>query len=190
MDVGLFEREFLPRLNEVSAFARRLCRDDHQTKDLVQDTMLKAFLYARSFTEGTNSRAWLFQICKNTFMNTQRRKKLEPLLSGFQENRNDSQPDNVKSAAEFSEARDPATRLPSDSFSDEVSEALKSIPPDCQTAIILCDMEGYSYAEVADLVKVPVGTIRSRIHRGRKALALVLGTYAARNGFRTCDESV
>jgi RNA polymerase sigma-70 factor (ECF subfamily) len=168
-------------MGEVRSFARRLCRDDHQSKDLVQDTMLKAFVYAGSFREGTNSRAWLFQICKNTFMNNQRRKKLEPLLSGFQETTGESSlmTDTIKPIP-FSPGY-PRSSL-AESFSDEVASALRRIPPDCQTAVLLCDMEGYSYAEVAAFVKVPVGTIRSRIHRGRKALATLLASYALENG--------
>jgi len=170
VDQSVFANELLPRMNEVKAFAGYLCRDQHATKDLVQDTMYKALSNVSSYSDGSNARAWLFQICKNTFINSTRRKRFE----GNTINRNDRH--------ESHEDEHPGTVMGDDhsnAFGDEVMKALKSIPQDCQTAILLCDVEGYSYDEIAALTKTRPGTVRSRIFRGRRALAGLLSGYAA-----------
>jgi RNA polymerase sigma-70 factor (ECF subfamily) len=164
------ENELLTRMNEVTAFAGYLCRDEHATKDLVQDTMFKALTNVASYTTGSNARAWLFQICKNTFINSTRRKRFEG--NRFEGTQLDDAGEDEYSCALMGDAH-------ADAFGDEVMIALKSIPTDCQTAILLCDVEGYSYDEIAVLTKTRPGTVRSRIFRGRRALAGLLAGYAA-----------
>ena len=157
---------------DVSAFATYLCRDETESKDLVQETMLKAFQNIASYRQGTNARAWLFQICRNTFINPTRRKK----FSAGQ----DVGPD--ASQGLVPEETGAAYVLEEETFGDEVMTALRTIPQDCQTAVLLCDIEGYSYEEIAAMTRTRPGTVRSRIFRGRKALARILLPYAVKKG--------
>jgi len=160
-------------MTEVSAFALYLCKDDAESRDLVQETMLKAFLNIASYRSGTNVKAWLFQICRNTFINSTRRKKFE---------RRDAAVTDQEYAVRERDVNGGQYSLCDESFSDEVIHALRSIPKDCQTAVLLCDVEGYSYEEVAALTCTRAGTVRSRIFRGRKALARRLEAYASETG--------
>ncbi len=178
MEHTVFERELLPRMNEVAAFAGYLCRDRQTTQDLVQETMYKAMSNVSSYATGSNPRAWLFQICKNTFINSTRRKR-------FEGNRIDG-----ISTEETVDEREPGAFMVDPhgaTFGDEVMKALMSIPQDCQTAVLLCDVEGYSYDEIAALTKTRPGTVRSRIFRGRRALAGMLSGYATTIGLVTPD---
>ena len=183
---SIFEREALPQLQAVTSFARKLCKDDHRAKDLTQETMLKAFICADRYREGSNCRAWLFQICKNTFINDYRRRQYEPLAVEFQEQPDDGQASsrsNISRVAGRNLVNDDHQAEWTDSLGDEVTTALAAIPPDYQTAIVLCDIEGYTYEEIAELMDTPIGTIRSRIHRGRKMLTVLLSGYANEMGF-------
>ncbi|HCV42320.1 MAG TPA: RNA polymerase subunit sigma [Bacteroidetes bacterium] len=181
-----FEQEALPQMNALYNFARKLCRDDRDSRDLIQETMLKAYTYFHTFQEGTNCRAWLFQICKNSFINEVRRKQRQPVVLDLQESesgnrfRADGTPYrdfhlNMNNQG----ARDFAT----DTLSDEVQDALEALPSDYRTALILCDIENLSYEEVAQFMQTPVGTVRSRIHRGRAMLAGRLTEYAQERGY-------
>lgn len=165
MNQLVFIEECLPKMNDLSAFALYLCRDPIDSKDLVQETMLKAFANISSYRRGSNARAWLFQICRNTFINSTRRRKFESAGDGQSEG-----------AKQFDRRQE--YQLQDESFSDEVMQALRSIPKDCQTAVLLCDVEGYTYDEIATLTKTPPGTVRSRIFRGRKAMARMLAPQA------------
>jgi len=169
----VFYEECLPRLDDLSAFAMYLCRDPNDSGDLVQETMLKAFTNIASYKKGTNARAWLFQICRNTFINSTRRKKYE--LTKDEPTENDRAQDDRQTGSRNYRLRD-------ESFSDEVIDALNAIPKDCQTALLLCDVEGYSYDEIARLTQTRPGTVRSRIFRGRKAMARILQSYAVERG--------
>jgi RNA polymerase sigma-70 factor (ECF subfamily) len=176
----VFVNELLPRMSEVAAFAGYLCRDAQTSQDLVQETMFKAMSNVASYESGTNPRAWLFQICKNTFINSTRRKKFEGTrIEGMV-------PEVV---AEEKDAGAVMGDIHTGAFGDEVMKALMSIPQDCQTAVLLCDIEGYSYDEIAALTKTRPGTVRSRIFRGRKALAGKLSGYAATLGHVTRNTS-
>lgn len=183
--INLFEREALPQMDALYSFALKLCRDEHHSKDLVQDTMLKAYRYFHTYTEGTNCRAWLFQICKNSYINQYRRKQYEPILLDFQGSAASFSGDRAGAGmevVEFDDDRSASTheRL----IGDEIFEALQDIPADYQTAIMLSDIEGFTYGEIAAFTSVPIGTVRSRIHRGRKMLADRLAAYAHQRGYR------
>jgi RNA polymerase sigma-70 factor (ECF subfamily) len=178
---ALFEEEALPQLDALQNFALKLCRDEQFSKDLVQETMLKAYTYFHTYREGTNCRAWLFQICKNSYLNDAKRKKHQPVAVDFQEE--DSIEYTGRSVEEgrstYALLRDyRSENLHADVLGDEVAKAFEVLPADYQTVLVLCDIEGYSYDEIADFMQVPIGTIRSRIHRGRKILADELGDYA------------
>ena len=177
----MFEGEALPHMEALGKFAYQLCRDEHRSRDLVQETMLKAFKHFDTFRQGSNCRAWLFQICKNSYINAYRRRQREPIAMDFEDESVQAgmglDIDQVRSArvilADSSDADAHARSL-----GDEVVTALQSLPLVFQTAVILSDIEGHPYDEIAEFMQVPVGTVRSRIHRGRSMLAGMLAGYA------------
>lgn len=180
----LFQREALSHLDALRHFAFQLSRNKENSDDLVQETMLKAYAYFDSYKEGTNCRAWLFQICKNSYINTYRRKQYEPILMDFSDNISHSSSDHDAVHEAHQSAIDEEAIRPHTNFlSDEVMGALGMLPPDYQTAVILSDIEGYTYEEVAAFTHAPIGTVRSRIHRGRKALLHCLARFACENGY-------
>ena len=188
MDAGtLFEREALPQMESLKNFAASLCRDRVWAEDLVQETMLKALRYFNTYTEGTNCRAWLFQICKHSYINEYRRKRYEPVAVDLQENmftgrseRDGEHDREIRPLLRDDDSLEVHDRL----LGDEISTALEKLPGDYQTALMLCDIEGYTYEEIADYTATPIGTVRSRIHRGRKMLGSSLADYARRRGYR------
>jgi RNA polymerase sigma-70 factor, ECF subfamily len=184
--VSQFEREAIPQLATLHNFAYQLCRDEQYAQDLVQETMLKACRSFHMYREGTNCRAWLFQICKNSYFNEYRRKQLQPISFGIQEYCAE-----LDITADADKARTARVLLKDQSdeqkhracMSDEVIEALHALPDAYQTAVILSDIEGHSYEEIASFTHTPVGTVRSRIHRGRNMLAARLEAYARSVGW-------
>jgi len=181
-----FEQEALPHMAALEKFAYQLCHDVHRSRDLVQETMLKAYCHFDTFRRGSNCRAWLFQICKNSYINSYRRKQREPVAVDFADESlqaaSGNDPDQLRSA-----------RIPcvdtadvdahERALGDEVVTALRRLPQIFQTAVILSDIEGHPYEEIAEFMQVPVGTVRSRIHRGRSMLAGMLEGYARETGF-------
>jgi RNA polymerase sigma-70 factor, ECF subfamily len=180
----VFAREALSQMKALREFAMSLCKNEQRTNDLVQDTMIKAYRHFDSYRPGTNCRAWLFQICKHCFINDCRRRRYEPIAVDMDAALSSEGPDEdvvreLRPVVADSVAPNPLAN----EFSDEVAEALDLIPRDYQTVLILSDIEGYSYEEIAEFVRAPMGTIRSRIHRGRKMLAEKLGEFARREGY-------
>jgi RNA polymerase sigma-70 factor (ECF subfamily) len=178
-----FMREALPQLRALKEFAITLCKDEQRAADLVQDTMLRAFRAFSTYRPGTNCRAWLFQICKHCFINDRRRKKLEPIAVDF-----DGEASSDEMGDELREVRAVAAALHEGGagdgiMGDEVMRALEELPVDYHTVLILSDIEGYSYEEVAEFTRAPLGTVRSRIHRARRMLASRLRNYAYREGY-------
>lgn len=181
MSSDFFLVEAIPHLDALRNFAFTLCRDRHRTDDLVQETMVKAYRAFHTYSEGTNCRAWLFQICKNSYINTYRRKQYEVMSCDLTDEVSNLDAD-VRSLHPL--LRDHASQHMHDAaVSDEVVAALEALPPDYQTALILCDIEGYTYEEIAQFASTPIGTIRSRIHRARKMLATRLEHYARSHGY-------
>lgn len=173
-------------MRALQSFALQLCKDEQYSQDLVQETMLKAYTYFHTYREGTNCRAWLFQICKNSYINEVRKRQHQPVPIDFQ----------VEESGDWSQRNDDSARelhvrlndqhawnITTDALGDEVYRALAVLPSDYQTVIILCDIEGHTYDEIAEYMRTPIGTIRSRIHRGRKLLARQLARYARAEGF-------
>ena len=181
---SLFEREALTHLDALQRFAFQLCRDEQSSRDLVQETMLKALRYFHTYEEGTNCRAWLYQICKNSFINSYRRKQHEPIAVDFQGEAAGGTHESERNTY-IEPHEDARYQMNVGYLSDEVASALAAIPADYQTVLILSDIEGYTYEEVAEFLCTPIGTIRSRIHRGRKRLADRLATFAQREGYRS-----
>jgi RNA polymerase sigma-70 factor (ECF subfamily) len=174
-----FEKEAVPHMDSVYNFALRLTGDEDDADDLVQETYLKAFRFFDKFEKGTNCKAWLFRILKNSFINDYRKNTKEPDKVDY---------DDVQNFYENIKSDEVETQhYEEDAFAnlmdDEISKALTELPEDFRTVIILSDIEGFTYEEIADFVDIPVGTVRSRLHRARKMLYVQLYDYANDRGF-------
>ncbi len=177
--LDIFENEFLPHLDAMYNFAYRLVLDEDDAKDLVQDTYMKAYRFIRSFQKGTNSKAWLYRILKNSFINDFRKRSKEPSKVDYQEVENFYNSDNV----DEKKTVDLRVESVKDMIGDEVSNALNSLAVDFRTVIILCDLEGFTYEEMAKILDIPIGTVRSRLHRARNLLKDKLENYAKSMGY-------
>ena len=174
-----FEKEAVPFMDAVYNFALRMTNDEDDADDLVQETFLKAFRFFDKFEKGTNCKAWLFRILKNSYINDYRKHTKEPDRVDYEDVQNFYE--TIKSDEVET------THYEQDAFAnlldDEISEALSELPEDFRTVIILSDIEGFTYEEISDFVDIPVGTVRSRLHRARKMLYSQLYDYAKTKGF-------
>ncbi len=177
--VAIFDHEFLPHIDSMYNFAYRLTFDEDDAKDLVQDTYLKAFRFIHSFEQGTNAKAWLFRILKNSFINDFRKKSKEPAKVDYQEVETYYNSDDVDRAI----TTDLRVDTVQDMLGDEISNALNALDVDFRTVIILCDLEGFKYDEMAKILDIPIGTVRSRLHRARNLLKDKLSDYAKKMGY-------
>jgi RNA polymerase sigma-70 factor, ECF subfamily len=180
-----FQREALPHLDALYNFALRMTTDPDDADDLVQETFLKAYRFFDKFEKGTNCKAWLFRIMKNSFINIYRKTSKEPDKVDY---------DDVEEfyhviRAESTDPNDLQEKLFSNVLDDDVTRALESLPEEFRTVVILCDIEGFTYEEISDFVECPIGTVRSRLHRGRKMLRAKLLDYARKRGYPT-DETI
>jgi RNA polymerase sigma factor (sigma-70 family) len=176
----IFEREFLPHIDAMYNFAFRMTYDEDIAKDLLQDTCFKAFRFVSTFQEGTNAKAWLFRILKNCFINEYRKKNKEPSMVDYQEVETYYNSEDVNEVI----TSDLRVDLLEEMLGDEVSIALNSLAVDFRIVIILCDLEGFTYEEMAKILDIPIGTVRSRLHRARNLLREKLKTYAATMGYK------
>lgn len=164
---GRFEREALPLLSGMYSTAFRLTRNAADAEDLVQETYLRAYRGFHQFQEGTNLKAWLYRILMNTFINSYRKKQREPQTIS------DDEVDDWYLYSKMAERRAEPSAEASviEGLPDEdVQEALSSLPEQFRVAVLLADVEGFSYREIAEITGVPIGTVMSRLHRGRRAL--------------------
>ena len=174
----VFEKAALPHLRDLYAIAVRTTRDPHAAEDLVQETYLRAYAAWSSFIPGSNCRAWLIRILMNSYINHYRRAR---------SHRNFTQrSDEEKQTALYGDAR-VSTRAPEElhaelGFSDEVSRALAALEPDYRAVVVLADIEGMKYRDIADALGCPIGTVMSRLFRARRQLEAVLAPYAATQG--------
>ena len=175
----IFNGEFMPHIDSMYNFAYRLTFDDDDSKDLVQDTYLKAYRFINSFQRGTNAKAWLYRILKNSFINDFRKKGKEPAKVDYQEVENFYNSDDVDDTRTV----DLRVDTVKDMIGDEVTNALNALAIDFRTVIILCDLEGFTYEEMAKILDIPIGTVRSRLHRARNLLKEKLNSYATSMGF-------
>jgi RNA polymerase sigma-70 factor (ECF subfamily) len=174
-----FEKEAMPHMNLLHNYAFKLTGNELDADDLVQDTYLRAFRFFHKFEKGTNCKAWLFRIMKNLFINDYRKNQKQPNKVDYDEIENFFEI--IKS--DKLDSNDLQEKVFSNLLDDELTEALNSMQDDFKTVVILCDIEGLSYEEIADFVKCPIGTVRSRLHRGRKMLQQKLIEYAKTRGY-------
>jgi RNA polymerase sigma-70 factor (ECF subfamily) len=174
-----FEALAIPHKEALYNFALKMTNDIDEADDLLQETFLKAFKYFDKFERGTNCKAWLYSIMRNTFINEYRRIQKSPEKVDYDDVQNFYE--NIKETeVEFGHIVEDAF---SNTLNDEVSEALSELPKDFQTIILLSDVEGFTYEEIADFLSCPIGTVRSRLHRARKMLYSKLYEYAKTTGY-------
>lgn len=181
-DQATFSDDAMPFMSALYAAAMRLTHNAADAEDLVQDTYLRAYRGYPGFQEGTNLKAWLYKILTNTFINSYRKKQRR-----VQQVELDDVPDwslyrRMGGLEAASLGTTPETLVLDALPDDEVKAALESIPDQFRIAVILCDIEEFSYKEISDILEIPIGTVMSRIHRGRKLLQQQLWDYAAERG--------
>ncbi len=179
MKEDVFTNETLPHRNALYNYALKISGNSDDAQDLVQETYYKAFRYFDKFESGTNSKAWMFMILKNSFINDYRKSKREPYKLDYEQIQNFYE--NVKSdrAQENNLDKD----FYNDLLDDELTQAIDQLPTKMREVFLLCDLDGNSYEETAELVGCPVGTVRSRLHRARHMLQETLMDYAKDKGF-------
>ena len=174
-----FDEEIIPHMDALYNFALRLTTDPNDAEDLVQDTIVKAYRFFSSYEKGTNAKAWMFRILKNSFINNYRKTSKKPSQVDYDEV--SSYYESIR--AERTETSDLESLMFREMMDDDLSEALTRLPEDFRTVVLLCDVDGYTYEEIANMLDVPIGTIRSRLHRGRNLLKTELIEYAKKRGY-------
>jgi RNA polymerase sigma-70 factor (ECF subfamily) len=177
-----FERQALVHVDALYGAAYRLTRNPRDAEDLVQDALLRAYRFWDSFEQDSNCKAWLLRIVTNTFINEYQRKKRSREVLDAASAEQDAT-DGVLVHADATVQRNPERTLLDRSVSDDVQRALEALPDDFRTAVVLCDVQGLSYKEIAEIMQTPVGTVMSRLFRGRKLLAAALRDFALAEGY-------
>lgn len=175
----IFESELLPNIDALHTFAYHLAFNEDDAKDLVQETFLKAYRALDSYESGTNAKAWLFKILKNAYINQYRKKARRPTrvdyedYIGYQDREEDT-------SVEYMDLRE---EIFDNLMGDEVTTAVNALPVNFRAVILLCDVEGFTYEEISKIVDIPIGTVRSRLHRARNMLKEKLLDYARQMGY-------
>lgn len=175
-----FADEAMPYIDQLYGAAMKMTRNPQDAQDLVQETFMKAFASFGSFTEGTNLKAWLYRIMTNSFINTYRKRQREPYLGAVDE-LEDWQMGGAESTTSMSAKSAEAEALDR-TPANVVTDALNALPEDFRLVVYLADVEGFSYQEIADIIERPIGTVMSRLHRGRSRLRQSLAEYAREQG--------
>ena len=177
----LFEEQALPFMDQLYAAAMRMTRNPADAADLVQETFVKAFQAFAQYQQGTNLKAWLYRIQTNTFINNYRKNQRNP-YQGTIDDLEDWQLGGAESVTQTLSTRSAEAEAIDHLPDSAVKDALQSIPEDFRLAVYFADVEGFSYQEIADIMKTPVGTVMSRLHRGRRMLRDLLADYARDRG--------
>jgi RNA polymerase sigma-70 factor, ECF subfamily len=176
-----FESGGLPFRDQLFKTALRLARNAEDAEDLLQETYFKAYRHYASFSPGTNLKAWLFKILKNTFINEYRRRKQTPAQVDFAEFEETFE--SVLMSSEATVARTAEDELVEATGDSEVREALKALPHNYKVVVLLADIEGHAYKEIAEILAIPVGTVMSRLYRGRRLLEKALLSFGVRYNY-------
>lgn len=178
-----FEDEALPHLDAVYRFALRLSGAPDQADDLVQETFLRAYKSWGQYTKGTAAKSWLFTICRNVFLRRRERGQRHDEIVSENVGRSGPGPNPVNPVWVSVLGVDPEGDFFESIVDDQIVEAIEALPEEYRTAVVLSDLEGLPYAEIAELMDVPVGTVKSRLFRGRRQLQQVLYDYAVEMGY-------
>lgn len=176
----IFEEELFPHMDALKTFAFHLAYNEEDADDLVQETYLKAHKFIENYDSGTNAKAWLFKILKNAYINEYRKKSKRPRKVDI---------DDVVSFKEGEEPNhasfhDLREEIFDNTMGDEVTIALNTLPVEFRTVILLCDIESFTYEEIAKILDLPIGTVRSRLFRARNMLKEKLKKYALKIGYK------
>ncbi len=176
----LFDAEALPHMDALYRTALRMTKNVNDAEDLVQETYVKAYRFWDKFEPGSNARAWLFKIMTNVFINEYRSKSRTPVAVNV-----DELDDNFLygQLATSAPGDNPEKQLFAKIFDDDVKKAIENLPEDFRLVVVLSFIEGFSYQEIAEIADLQLGTVKSRLHRGRKLLQKELLDYAVKNGF-------
>lgn len=175
-----FDKEALIHLNSLYRTALRMTKNENDASDLVQETFFKAWRFWDKFEEGSNCRAWLYKIMTNIFINQYRAKSSSPQTVDLEDVDDDFL---FGQLSALGPSEDPEKLFFKKVFDDDVKGAIDEMPDDFRLVIILSFLEGFSYQEIADILNINIGTVKSRLHRGRKLLQKSLWEYAVKNGF-------
>lgn len=176
----IFQTEFMPQVEALFNFAMHFTGNEADASDLVQETYMRAFQSIDSYKAGSNPKAWLFRILKNNFINEYRKKIRRPKSVDYTSD-SMTEEELYRNHTSYLDMRDDIFQ---DMMGDEITIAIDALPVDLKTVILLRDIEDFSYDEIAKITEVPVGTVRSRIHRARNMLKSALWTYANEMGYK------
>jgi RNA polymerase sigma-70 factor (ECF subfamily) len=177
-----FETVMVPHMDVLYSYALYLSGDHDTANDLLQETYLKAFRFFDKFEEGTNARAWLYRIMRNTFINEYRRVKRLPDLVEY-----DEQISSYQMIEREEQETSLRRQINGELFDDEIAGAIASLPEKFKSVIVLRDVDDLPYEEIADALEIPIGTVRSRLHRARAILFSKLKKYARTRGYSVSD---
>jgi RNA polymerase sigma factor (sigma-70 family) len=175
----IFTEEFFPQIEALNNFAYHLTYNQSDAEDLVQETFLKAYRFIDKYDEGTNAKAWLFRILKNAFINEYRKKSKAPQAVDIDQ-ANLLKDEDEKAFKGFNDLRE---EMFQNMMGDEITNAINTLQEDFRTVILLCDVEDFTYEEIATILEIPIGTVRSRLHRARNLLREKLRNYANSKGY-------
>ncbi|MEJ5166264.1 MAG: sigma-70 family RNA polymerase sigma factor [Thermoanaerobaculia bacterium] len=178
-----YERDLLPYIDSLYSTALRLVSNPQDAEDLVQETYMKAFKYFDKFKPGTNIKAWLFKILKNTFINFYRKRKKTPHQVELIELEDKLEDFALSEVHDLQILKSEGDEKNFSEVDENVRKALENLPEDYRRVIIMADIEGRSYKEIAKILKLPIGTVMSRLYRGRKSLEDALLEFASKYGY-------
>ena len=183
-----FHEEAVPHIDALYGTALRLTKSESDAEDLIQETMLKAFRYFDKYENGTNCKAWLFKIMHNTFINRYRKKQKRKEYLVDDDYRPLQERAEAPEHTPFHENYESEEQLYFKMFGDEVKRALQEVPVDFRMVVLLADLQDFAYKEIAEIMDCPIGTVMSRLYRGRRMLQAQLADYARAEGYISADD--